>query len=410
MTLAEVLAPIRVEEFQRSYLGQRYVVVKGGRGRFQSLLSWHELNEGLSRVRVNDGRVALVKNTQRIAPETYVQSSQSGKSQYLIGPAVTRHVLDGATLIVNQVDELFPEIRRLAESCEELFQVYVSGNLYAGWRRDKGFDVHWDSHDTLIVQVMGCKDWKVWRPTREHPIGGDGRDVAPPPTDDPIWEGTLEDGDTLYMPRGWWHVACPRNEPSVHVTFGVSHRTGVDLLSWMIERAKASVNVRMDIPHWKSVEERRAWLQAVRDACVSALDDDVVERYMSDLGSRAHSRPIVRLPETVSPAGAPTLDDQASLRLCRGRRLHLVPRSTGGISFVADGREWQCHEGLTPALAMLHQLDPCTLTDMRRRVAEKAKPLLRPFVTALLAAGVVWAEPVPEHRTSEIAEGHHVEA
>jgi ribosomal protein L16 Arg81 hydroxylase len=393
MTLAEVLDPIQVDEFLQQYVGQRHLRMKGAAGRFTSLLSWQELDETLSRLRVNDDRVRLVKNGQPVPRESYVQSSQSGRAQYLIGPSLMKHVSTGATLSISQVDELFPAIRQLAESCEELFEFYVAANLYAGWRKDRGFDVHWDSHDTLILQVIGRKEWKVWKPTRLHPLQGDGRDVAPLPTEDPVWTGRLEDGDMLYMPRGWWHVAYPLDEPSVHVTMGLKHHTGLDLLTWIFKHTIDDVHMRMDIPHWRCNEERSTWVAAIRAIASSAITEDAIDGYIRSLAERAHARPIVRLPRSALEIASPTLRNDTPLRLARGRRLYIQRHEReNDVTFIVKGTEWRCQETLAPALQLLNHVRPSTLSAMRATIEERVRPLLRPLVEALIQAEVIWPD------------------
>jgi ribosomal protein L16 Arg81 hydroxylase len=394
MTLDDVLRPTEVHKFLTEYVGRRYLLVRGCPGRFAQLLTWGQLDDVLSRLRVTDGRVKMVKKAATIREDTYVFTSKSDRSRYLNGPAVTAHALDGATLVVNQLDELVPAVRRLTESCEQVFQIYVQANLYAGWRSDNGFDVHWDRHDTLIVQLIGRKNWKVWEPTRLHPLPSDSADRVPRPSADPIWQGTLEDGDVLYMPRGWWHVAYPRDEPSVHITLGLRQPTGIDLLQWAVAQLSDIVATRKDVPHWQCECERKTWMASLRAACLAALSDDVIERYMVSLGAAAHPRPMVRLPRTVSTC-AFAIEDRTALRLIRGRRLHVERRSGDGmLTFQADGHEWRCHEGLAPALALLNHIEPCTLAEMRGAMEDRWRPLLAPMIQALVRARVVWAESI----------------
>ncbi len=66
-----------------------------------------------------------------------------------------RFLAGGATLSINKVDELFGEVQALAELVEELFRIQLGVYLYAGWRTDNGFDLHWDRHDTIILQISG---------------------------------------------------------------------------------------------------------------------------------------------------------------------------------------------------------------------------------------------------------------
>jgi ribosomal protein L16 Arg81 hydroxylase len=351
----------------------------------------------LSRLRVNDNRVGLVKQAKWLDRESYVKSSLSGRVQYLMGSAVAKHVSEGATLVVNQVDELFPAIRELADACEEAFDIYAAANLYAAWRRDNGFDVHWDTHDTLIAQITGRKDWKIWAPTRLHPLAGESREVVPPPSTPPAWEGTLDDGDTLYMPRGWWHVAYPRDEPSLHITIALTHPTGLDVINWAMERVTDSVDVRNDAPHWKDAEAQATWIRALREACAAALTDDVLERYMASAAERAHPRPIVRLPAATIEPGFSTLEASTPLRLARGRRLSLRRQDNAdAVTFDVQGTEWRCHKGLAPALKLLHHTRSHTLSELSRVVETKYHPLLSPFIKTLVMADVIWAEPSSE--------------
>jgi Cupin superfamily protein len=394
MTLDEVLAPIGMQSFLDNYVGQHYLHVEGPSGRFERLVPWSELNEGLARLRANDDRIFLVRQGRRLPADAYLRTSRTGRIQFLNGPAVVKYIRDGATLVVNQVDEFITGVTRLAESCEELFHGYVAANLYAGWRTDPGFDIHWDAHDTLIVQIHGSKDWRVWRPTREQPLPGEGPDIVKKPTDSPCWESTIRNGDMLYIPRGWWHVAMPRDEPSVHVTFGLNHQTGKDLLEWMVRQAQQTLQVRMNMPHWTSPSEQRAWLHSIREACTQGLSDDAISSYLDEVDAMAHTRPIVRLPRTTSKGGQIDIASDAALRLWRGRRLTLRKlEGESNLAFTVDGRTWQCDEALGPALRLLNHVRPCTLAEMSGAIDRRARPLLLPFVTLLIAAEVVWAEP-----------------
>jgi ribosomal protein L16 Arg81 hydroxylase len=403
MTLDDVLAPVTVEAFFRDYLGERAVVIKGVPGRFHGLLSWSQLNDALSSMRAESDRVSLVKHAQKPVRESYVVPTRSGAPHYLHGPAVMEHIAAGATLSVNYVDLTFPDIRRLAERLEKLFRIFVNVNLYAGWRRDNGFDVHWDKHDTLILQVRGRKEWKVWHPTREHPMEGD---LVPSPTAEPFWHGILEDGDVLYMPRGWWHVAYPRDEPTLHLTLGLHHPTGIDLLTWAVDRMRETVEARMDVPHWRDAERQRGWLDPIREAWASVLDERVIEEYMTAREDRARPRPVIRLPETSIADPVPTLNDQTKLRLVMGTKLHLRSKNgTRTLSFTARGGDWTCDEALRPALALLNHIEPCTLAEMRQVVDDRGRILLRPYLTGLLMARIIWAEPAGSPPHSFEAEG-----
>lgn len=394
MTLAEVLEPVGTGEFLQQFVGRRPAIIKGAVGRFRQLVTWPDLNQALSTLRVDDRRAYLIQNARPLPESSYVVRYGARGAALLNGEAVTRHVAGGATLVVTKVDELLPAVRQLAESCERVFQNYTGVNLYAGWRTDNGFDVHWDVHDTLILQIKGQKDWTIWAPTREHPMPDDP--VQPvPPTAEPFWQGILADGDVLYMPRGWWHVARPRNELSLHLTFGLRHPTGIEMLKWMVEQAYASVEARMDVPHWASERDQNSWLQSIREVCTAMLADGAIDRYMRDATATATSRPILRLQDSVT--ATPTLRDATPLRLTSGHRLHFSgDEGASMLSFQVKGVDWECHAALKPALALLNHIEPCTLAGMRERVPAHMRPVLRAYVNTLVMGGVIWAEPEEE--------------
>ena len=147
---------------------------------------------------------------------------------------LTGALRDGATLVLDAVDELHAPITQLAESLESVFRVRIQVNAYAGWRTSHGFDLHWDDHDVFILQIAGRKNWKIYGMTRKYPLTRDVEPATRKP-DTPLWEGMLEDGGLLYIPRGWWHVATPLDEPTLHLTVsGLNNPNGADLLSWFV--------------------------------------------------------------------------------------------------------------------------------------------------------------------------------
>jgi ribosomal protein L16 Arg81 hydroxylase len=139
---------------------------------------------------------------------------------------LTRELREGATLVLDNVDELYRPIRRVAESLERIFRVRIQVNSYSGWRSSHGFDVHWDDHDVFVLQVAGSKHWKIYGATRRYPLARDVELADNAPTEI-LWEQTLRNGDLLYIPRGWWHVATPLDEPTLHLTVGVGNPTGL---------------------------------------------------------------------------------------------------------------------------------------------------------------------------------------
>jgi ribosomal protein L16 Arg81 hydroxylase len=108
-------------------------------------------------------------------------------------------------------------------------------NLYLTPPNGKGFSPHWDNHDVFILQVVGSKRWKIEKERRTFPdkwaqMPDEGREIRAP-----AYEFTLKQGDLIYIPRGFVHAAECGEEPSLHITLGVTAIFCEDLLNAVIK-------------------------------------------------------------------------------------------------------------------------------------------------------------------------------
>ncbi|HEX8189230.1 MAG TPA: cupin domain-containing protein, partial [Pyrinomonadaceae bacterium] len=266
-SLARMLEPCAPEEFLDSSWGVNFLHVRGRAGRFAHMMPWGRLSEVLGRQRLDFPRLRLVRDGKSLPVSSYLRHQTGGRQRTTVprlkGAGLARHLREGATLVLDAVDEVSEPVEDLAKGLELFFRERVQVNLYAGWQTSRGFDLHWDDHDVFILQVTGRKCWSVYGQTRPHPLVND-IEKARKPEHEPLWEGTLEDGDLLYIPRGWWHVAVPLAEPTLHLTVGVHNRTGLDLLRWLTEALRASEAFRRDLPRLAPARERAAHAARLR--------------------------------------------------------------------------------------------------------------------------------------------------
>jgi ribosomal protein L16 Arg81 hydroxylase len=390
MRLEDVIAPVTPKEFVDRYLGREILAVSGVTCRFVSLLPWEDLNAALNGIRVVGPRMRLYQDGKSLRPDLYLGTPEHGYGSQIKGAEFERLLAAGATLALDRVDELFPPIRDLARAFEQAFRIHTRVNLYAGWRTQSGLDLHFDGHDTMILQVHGRKRWTIYRPTHVHPFKDDIA-AAERPSEVPVWEGVLEDGGMLYMPRGWWHVAGPLDEPSLHLTIGLEHPTGAKMLEWFVTQLKADVDARMDVPHLKSPQEQTSWIAAMREKIVNFWSDDVIDRFMAFQDTLAVARPDVHLPS--SAASQIVLTPETRLRLANGRRLYLTDVPGHEVSFIVQDKRWTCDANLAPALVLLNHLRGESIADLCAAVPSAAAPALKVLLSALAMRGVVSVEP-----------------
>jgi ribosomal protein L16 Arg81 hydroxylase len=393
-SLAALLEPHAPEEFLASSWGVRLLHVRGRAGRFAHMMPWERLNEILRRHRLDFPRLRLVQDGKPLPVSSYIRHASGGRGRTSIPrlkPAeLTKHLREGATLVLDAVDELSDPVEELAEGLELFFREHVQVNLYAGWQTSRGFDLHWDDHDVFILQVAGRKRWSVYGMTRPYPLVADV-EKAERPTREPLWEGTLEDGDLLYIPRGWWHVALPLAEPTLHLTVGIHNRTGLDLLRWVAERMRASETFRRDLPRMASDAERASLVGRMREELLAEFDANVLERFYEDHDARAEPRARVSLPADATPQ-APLPARDALVRLVAPRPLKLEA-ADGVVEFDCMKRRWRFREDALPVLRRLEEGRACRVDELCEAAGGQLdERTVRAFVGELARHGLVSVE------------------
>jgi ribosomal protein L16 Arg81 hydroxylase len=291
ISLNEVLSPLPEAQFFSDFWNIAFTHIAGGPAKFDSLFSWEELNRILEEHRLPPTRLRMVRNGRSIDPNTYL-----GKNDFrLKADGLLSQIDAGATLIINYVDEVSRPLRDFVAGLEKIFRTSINVNLYAGWRTDNGFAVHFDYNDSLILQVHGSKHWKIWRPTRSHPLQSD-TEVAPKPTEAPVWDENLKQGSLLFIPRGWWHVATPLNEPCLHLTITINSQCGMELMEWLVKELQSDSCARSNVPVFGTPEQKRQYVQHLVNRLTSNITPDLLDRYFASYEKTNIWRPELNLP------------------------------------------------------------------------------------------------------------------
>jgi hypothetical protein len=265
--------------------------------RGRELFGWPRLNAVLAEHRLTPPRLRLERAGGDVTAGLFRnrRTRRGAQLQDLDPVVLTERLREGATLIVDAVNELSPPLAALCSGLATEFAASCQANLYACWGKTQGFDVHWDDHEVFVLQLEGRKAWSLYGATETAPTRRGGAVPAERPTR-AREELVLEPGDVLYLPRGYWHAAVGLGEPSLHLTIGLTRKTGADLLHWLADEAMASALVRADLP-FEAGEAALAARIGELLADLSARDPaELARRYRRSVESLLVQRPQLSFP------------------------------------------------------------------------------------------------------------------
>ncbi|MFB7089457.1 cupin domain-containing protein [Streptomyces sp. NPDC056296] len=349
------------EDFLAQVYGRTYRHFPGDPGRFSGVLGWDDLNSLLTHHRLEPPRLRLSTGGEALPQHAYSTPVTTRRSTvwHRLKPAdLHRRLAEGATLVLDAIDELHSGVGHLAQQLERHLRTGVQVNAYASWTPEEGFGVHWDDHDVLALQLDGVKKWRIYGPTRQAPLHRD-TDIPEPPPDEPMVELVVQAGDMLYLPRGWWHaVAASEGVHSLHLTCGMQPTTGADLLQWLSEDLRREQSVRSDLPRFGSEEEKAEFVRSLGDLVLKECGDaTLLDRFLAvrDATDRARLVPSLPYVEGVPP------DPALAVHLVTARA-RLQSDGGGNAVLTAGGEEWTFAPQAAPLLSLLvagghHRLD-----------------------------------------------------
>jgi ribosomal protein L16 Arg81 hydroxylase len=240
---SHLIAPHALDDFFAEYWQQSALLIKRAEPqRFGDLLAVSDIEAVLAMAdRLPTEAVELIGKTNAIEHRRPESSALAGFFK------------SGSTIRVRRVERYSDPLAELCQSIERELGFPTRANLYCTPAGSRGFDLHFDTHEVLVLQLLGKKQWQAYKGTTKLPLeyvprlsfeddreallhsrGGSeaGRDeINATERETLAVEALLEAGDSLYLPRGFVHQAESLNEPSVHLTIGIHVVTWLDLLS-----------------------------------------------------------------------------------------------------------------------------------------------------------------------------------
>ncbi|MFJ2025695.1 JmjC domain-containing protein [Streptomyces sp. NPDC087897] len=221
-------------------------------GLISRVLTPNHLLDIVMRRSLNRPQFRVFQEGKEVHPAVYVTDSVSPRGQSI--PMVNMHSLgrllgEGATVILDQANVFDPTMEVACRALQWWSHERVQVNAYLTTNEASGFPLHWDDHDVVIVQLAGEKGWEVRGTSRAAPLYRDA-DSNDTPSEEIIWSGVMKTGDVMHIPRGHWHQATRVGHgsgKSLHVTFGITKRTGASWLAWLGDWCREKEIFRHDL-------------------------------------------------------------------------------------------------------------------------------------------------------------------
>ncbi len=252
-----LLAPLGAERFLAEYHRQKPLHLKGPTDKFEAVMNWAKLNELLGMTTIWSAQsLQLYLDKEPVPPAAYAAPAPGRDGGQVLRPdpeKVKAQLQRGATLVLNDIDQLSPGLRAVACALETALGGKVQANLYCSSRRRQGFAAHFDTHDVFAVHALGEKTWHVYEGRAEAPLNHPmfkmlGREHHERAKGEKLFDAELTPGDLLYLPRGQYHDALAHDGGTVHIAFGVTYPIGLDVMSLLYERTVAEPLFRADLP------------------------------------------------------------------------------------------------------------------------------------------------------------------
>lgn len=277
---AKFTLPLTPEEFLIDSWRQRAVHLRDAHRQFDDLPDWNGLKTVL-----RTGRLTVPKFVMSRADSPIPNEDFTTDGSHVDADKVEALFHQGASFSIRGIESHWLAAQAVIDAVAEFFEESVHTNVYCTPATSQGFRCHYDLHEVFVLQIAGRKRWRVFWPTTEAPVDVWSPADAPDSSTEPYLDIVLAAGDVLYIPRGHWHYAVTEDDSSVHITCGVTCRSGAHFLQWLKAELMGSRLWRENAPLLQgdsATDQLTDWADCLRHALIDRLSQDstLVQRFV----------------------------------------------------------------------------------------------------------------------------------
>ena len=273
-SFAEIISPISEDKFFSLYHDKKHLHIPANEpNKFAEAMSWEILTNLLNMTTIwSSTSLAVYLDTSPIPADQYCRQAVDRNNHSSLQPdaeKVKSWLKRGASLVANDIDALWPGTSAISNALEKRTGGRAQANLYCSWNQHQAFDTHFDNHEVFAIHIAGEKIWRIYEGRLKNPISDEATNSLSKEyhikNRGPLLEEiTLRPGDLLYIPRGQYHDALASSDGAIHLSYGLTHIIGYDILQLLFEQAMADPLVRSNIPlPEEGIEGRKKWIKKI---------------------------------------------------------------------------------------------------------------------------------------------------
>jgi len=291
-SFAEIIAPVTEAEFFETFHDRHFLHVPApAPDKFADVMSWDIFTNMLNMTSIwSPTSLGICLDTKMIPAEQYCREAVDRNNQPSFQPdaeKVKSWLRQGASLVANDIDTLWPGTAAAADAIERRLGGKTQSNLYCSWNQHQAFDTHFDTHDVFALHCEGEKVWRIFEGRLDRPVANEAyKELGPEYHDEHrgavAAEVTLRPGDLLYIPRGQYHDALASSDGAIHLAFGLTHVIGIDVLTMLFEQAMSDPLFRTNAPLPEAGPDgRRRWLDGLADRLHEIAKSDALAQNLA---------------------------------------------------------------------------------------------------------------------------------
>lgn len=332
--IRNLLEGISPEEFFSDYFEKNILHLSANRSEiYRKILTPLQIDELLSSNQLQYPKINIVKSGEKDIPlSEWTIKTDKNKTQSLVNyDEVFKKLHDGYTLILNGIHHYISSASEFCFQLSKETHLKCGANVYITPANNGGFGLHYDWHDVFVLQLMGEKNWVIqdkvdFLPDEIHPFKKQNE----------IASLNLKEGELLYIPRGFPHLAATSDKPSIHITVSMQ---GIRWHEFLGKFFKAEPFFRQTIPNSftskKEKEEKTEMLKSELQRISNQINweqrfNETAENFLLQINHHHKGRFIDWL-------GINDLDENSMVKL-RGNIIFSVKEDTRFINILMSNK------------------------------------------------------------------------